>query len=149
MCNYCDKPIYRRPIQIKRGSVYCSRICFGLKNRHILVCSVCNKEFRSTGSRKYTCSRSCANISRTGIKYKTDQKKSSSTEWRIIRARLILERGEMCETCKFSRYVDILVVHHKLPKSCGGGNEDENLIVVCPNCHAIEHLKMRIKRNIC
>jgi predicted HNH restriction endonuclease len=30
-------------------------------------------------------------------------------------------------------------LHHVIPVAKGGGNEADNLVVLCPNCHAMAH----------
>jgi 5-methylcytosine-specific restriction endonuclease McrA len=43
-----------------------------------------------------------------------------------------------CAVCDFS-INDLLEVHHIIPKSAWGKNDDSNLIVLCPTCHSIFH----------
>jgi len=51
-----------------------------------------------------------------------------------LKNRLIFERAEQqCEWCE--KHLDNPEVHHIEPRSEGGPNEPENLIVLCPNCH--------------
>jgi len=50
----------------------------------------------------------------------------------------ILQRRPQCEVCGFD-ITEILEVHHRVAVSCGGGNDDENLVVLCPNCHRLAH----------
>lgn len=57
------------------------------------------------------------------------------------RARLIQERDSQCESCGYSDTPIILVPHHIVARSKGGKHNPENLIILCPNCHALEHLK--------
>lgn len=71
-CLMCEKLIYKRPSQIEKnnGNVFCSVICNGLFSRKERPCLVCQKPILS-GLNKKTCSRSCANINRKGVVYKT------------------------------------------------------------------------------
>lgn len=50
---------------------------------------------------------------------------------------VIRERGNACEKCGWSEAR--CDVHHKVLKSEGGKNTIENGIVLCPNCHRVEH----------
>ena len=50
-----------------------------------------------------------------------------------------LEKNK-CEKCSYDKVVQI---HHKKPLSEGGKNDEKNLILLCPNCHAEEHLKLK------
>lgn len=49
-----------------------------------------------------------------------------------------------CEGCGRSKALGALHMHHKLPVSEGGDNRRDNLIFLCPNCHADAHAKMRL-----
>lgn len=51
-----------------------------------------------------------------------------------IRTQAIKKYGNKCELCGFSLIVE---THHLLPKKKGGLHEIDNLIVLCPNCHAL------------
>ena len=48
-------------------------------------------------------------------------------------------RGGVCEKCKHTNFA-ILNAHH-IVEVCNGGTDDlDNLLLLCPNCHALEHL---------
>lgn len=51
-----------------------------------------------------------------------------------VRDQAIKFYGERCELCGFGMVVDI---HHIIPKYMGGEHSIDNLIVICPNCHAL------------
>lgn len=54
-----------------------------------------------------------------------------------------------CEVCGWTSPVgmeDMMPVHHIKPLSCGGTHETTNLILLCPNCHAIAHKLWPIHR---
>jgi hypothetical protein len=63
-------------------------------------------------------------------------------EW-VTRVKLIIARGSHCELCGYEACPTILNVHHKIEISDGGTHEKDNLIVLCPNCHALEHQKTK------
>lgn len=50
---------------------------------------------------------------------------------------VIREHGAGCEKCGWSEAR--CDVHHKIPVSVGGKHTIENGIVLCPNCHRVEH----------
>lgn len=135
-CSVCKKLIYRRPSQINKGAVFCSMACYGIACRKEVPCLVCGKLILA-GLNKKTCSRSCANKYREGIKYKIGSPKDKVKSQRALKLRLLKERGKKCEKCNYSKY-QILEVHHKNRNR--GNNELENLELICPNCHAEEHL---------
>jgi len=51
-----------------------------------------------------------------------------------IRSQAIKKYGNKCELCGYSLSIDI---HHIKPKNEGGSHEISNLMVLCPNCHAL------------
>ena len=51
-----------------------------------------------------------------------------------VREQAIKKYGEKCEFCFYPFSID---THHILPKYRGGKHELDNLMVICPNCHAL------------
>jgi len=51
-----------------------------------------------------------------------------------IRAQAIKKYGDKCELCKYGLSLD---THHIIPKNKGGLHKIDNLMVLCPNCHAL------------
>jgi len=136
-CIICKKSIYRRPSEIKanRGRVFCSSVCYGISLREEIPCVVCGKLILA-GFNKKTCSRHCANINRAGIRYKIGRPRDKAFTFRVIKLRLIEDRGSKCEQCSYSKH-EILHVHHKDRNR--NNNTLKNLILLCPNCHYEEH----------
>ncbi len=143
-CLICHKPLYRRPSELKStlNRSFCSKECFGVSCRRESPCLICKSPILA-GLNKKTCSRQCANIHRTGIKYKLNQPKDKVKSQRALKMRLISKRGKFCERCGYSK-IEILEVHHK--DRDRKNNELDNLELICPNCHSEEHfLKNRKK----
>ncbi len=136
-CFICKKSIYRRPNQIERnnGKVFCNTICYGISQRKEVPCLVCGKLILA-GFNKKTCSRSCANVQRAGIKYTGIRPKDKVKSQQALKLRLIEARGQKCERCDYAKY-EILQVHHKDRNR--QNNNLENLALICPNCHYEEH----------
>lgn len=138
ICLICKKPVYKRPseIQENKGKVFCGQACYGISCRKEKPCLVCGKPILA-GLNKKTCSRSCANKHRIGIKYLLNQPRSKVKSYRALIIRLISARGKMCERCGYKKY-EILQVHHKDKNRLN--NDLRNLELICPNCHFEEHL---------
>lgn len=62
--------------------------------------------------------------------------------------RRILTGDDKCALCGYTEHQSILVVHHKNMNR--SDNSRDNLVVLCPNCHALIHAGMRllIKRGV-
>ena len=136
-CIVCNKPIYRRPGEIEKnnGRVFCSIDCYGLHSRKEHPCVICGNPILSSQNKK-TCSRNCANKNRTGIKYGIGRPRDKVKSSRILKLRLMKERGKSCERCNYNKY-EILQIHHKNRNKMD--NKIENLEIICPNCHSEEH----------
>ena len=136
-CLICNTLINRRPSVIKesKGRVFCSPACYGVSCRKEINCVICGKSILS-GLNKKTCSRSCSNKNREGIKYKINRPKDRVEDLRRIKVKLLNIRGKKCERCKYNK-VEILQVHHR--NRDRGDNSLENLEIICPNCHYEEH----------
>lgn len=140
-CAMCDKKIYRRPSEIEKSGdrSFCSSVCYGAACRKEIPCAICGKKILSRLNKK-TCSRSCANKQRAGIKYKTQGLRDKVKSQRSLKMRLLKQRDGRCERCGFDK-VEILQVHHTNRNR--EDNRLENLELVCPNCHMTEHYTER------
>jgi predicted nucleic acid-binding Zn ribbon protein len=136
-CAVCSKPVYRRPSQIARnqGQVFCSLTCSATSQRKEVPCIICGTPILA-GLHKKTCSRHCANINRAGITYGIGSPNDKVKSGRALKARLLQERGNVCERCGYERY-EILQIHHK--NRDRNDNDLGNLELICPNCHCEEH----------
>ena len=55
-----------------------------------------------------------------------------------VRRRVLHEAGYKCGN-PVCRTIVTLDIHHVVPVAEAGKNEPENLLVLCPNCHALHH----------
>ena len=104
-------------------------------------CLICGKEIYKRPSEiksnnGKSCSRSCANIHRAGIKYKINRPRDKVKSYQSLKIRLLRERGTKCERCGYAKF-EILQIHHKNRNKID--NNLENLELICPNCHYEEH----------
>lgn len=60
-----------------------------------------------------------------------------------VRRKMIDERGCKCEACgwRAPEYMEDcgLDLHHVIPVASGGSDDEENLLLLCGNCHSIGH----------
>jgi hypothetical protein len=134
-CATCNIPIYRRPVEMKKGRVFCSSACYGKANRKEVPCVICKTPILA-GANKKTCSRSCANRHRAGMRYKIGRPHDKVVDQRMLKLRLLEARGQKCERCGYDKR-EILHVHHKNRNR--QNNNLGNLELICPNCHYEEH----------
>ena len=64
---------------------------------------------------------------------------------REIRERLIISDGQRCQGCGWEPpYSDYLQVDHKKPRSLGGGDDMENLTLLCDPCNRLKSNKLTL-----
>lgn len=147
-CKVCNIDIYRRPSQIEKGHVFCSRKCGGHFNRKITKCVICDNEILASRNTK-TCNKECADklrgIAASNRKgpYNKDKKEPRKVVGGL-KQKLIETYGDGCNRCGYDE-LPILQVHHIVEKCNGGTDEIDNLQLFCPNCHAGEHYLRKIK----
>jgi hypothetical protein len=141
-CSNCNKEINRKPNDIKRfKNIYCCQKCrdeaqcTGYK----IKCACCGKDiyrsksaYHKSSSKTFFCNKSCS-ASYNNTKRKFPNSKS-------YRIKAFKEKDKLCERCGFNTYESILQVHHKDHNRLN--NELNNLEILCPNCHAIEHIEV-------
>lgn len=135
ICQICNKTFEHIASRCNKAK-YCSQKCYrkavSQKGTFKYTCFHCNKIFMSYRrlGRKY-CSRACVN--------KTN-KKIWKGKYTTIRKNMIA-RGLLneCQKCGYDTEKKILGVHH-IDRN-RNNNEMNNLMVLCPNCHSLEHLK--------
>ena len=134
-CKICNTKIYRRPVQIQEGNVYCSLKCTGIDQRQNKICKICKNKYVGA---KATCSRTCANKSRTGIRYTKQNEHNKAYQGSSLKEKVSKRSGGVCERCAHNNYA-ILQVHHKKERHKGGTDDMINLELLCPNCHTTHH----------
>ncbi len=135
-CAVCKKQVYRRPLEILSGKVYCSLACCGIAQRTEHTCRICGTKY--LGAKK-TCSRACANKARSGIKYTGQNASNRATRSALLKNKIAKKNGGVCNRCNEKNYA-ILQIHHKHERYRGGTDHTSNLELLCPNCHAVQHL---------
>lgn len=54
-----------------------------------------------------------------------------------VKSALVVERGPNCQQC--GRYMKRVHGHHLISIRMGGNNDSSNVILLCADCHKIEH----------
>jgi hypothetical protein len=114
---------------------YCSHECYNANRRKTAkeprICQTCGISYPATKSsgKKY-CSIQCCNKQKI---------KDGAPSFAAVRANM-KKGGEItkCERCGYDRHPHILGIHHKDRNR--ENNVRNNLEVLCPNCHSLEHL---------
>jgi predicted nucleic acid-binding Zn ribbon protein len=140
-CKHCGKKI---PYSIKQN-IFCNHKCSALYNNTHKIpkhkCKYCGKPIKY--NQKW-CNKKCQTI------YYTLQRIHNGTVGRTgIRHYLILTRGYKCESCGITNWKNSpisLECHHI--DGNHNNNIDNNLQLLCPNCHAItNNYKSKNKTN--
>lgn len=137
---------------------YCSRHCAnshiltdiqkqhiseGLKNSslishiHTYICDNCGKEFKSKKTFKKSRQIHCNDCIRN-IKHSNENELKSILDCSKRTITKILKRSNIgCSICGWNEAT--CDIHHIIPKKNGGADDNDNLIIVCPNCHRVIH----------
>ena len=125
----------------------------------IKKCIICGKEFETLpngNSRKYCfeCSPSYPKGGSRALTIKALR--------RAMKTQAVKELGGKCEICGYNKCIDALVFHHKDPSEKDFGLaqngimhdwkeyllEAKKCMLLCANCHAEEHFRLRQEENI-
>jgi hypothetical protein len=145
-CAHCGKSFLTR---IDQPDKYCSRKCSALSNRNRveLPCDYCNEVFECKVSRLknsksglHFCSRECKEKAQSlDGGFEEIQPEHYGTGTPRYRERAFQKYGIRCKDCDEERRY-LLTVHHKDGNRENGS--DDNLEVLCMNCHGKRHLKL-------
>jgi hypothetical protein len=140
-CKECGKEFFTDKWKPRR--LYCGIVC---RNSHLrknppkieVSCNTCGKTIKRIKwevNQKNYCGYECMGLDR-----RKDEPCANTYE--SVRTWLArFDRMTSCNRCHFDDEPGILVVHHK--DRDRQNNKMDNLEVLCPNCHAIEHLEER------
>jgi hypothetical protein len=155
-CLNCGKETDIENKEIKRGfGKFCSRKCSGEHHSKNIVppepnvkCAFCGKDFYITPSRAersksklYFCCNAHHDAAQHlgGIKEIMPSHYGTGRADNTYRRKVFstLGRPKKCERCGYDQHEAAIIVHHKDRNRMN--DADENLEVLCCNCHAIEH----------
>ncbi len=140
-------------IQKRKSQKYCSKRCntisakkaFMLRlrgepkwtNRPSILkfCPICSKEFRVYAHEfVQTCSKKCG--------YELMKQRITKTA-STYRRNALLVYNKKCYDCGYEEHPEIIMIHHIDGDRTNGAID--NLIPLCPNCHAIRHEQQKRK----
>jgi len=137
-CLHCGNDFFVPPCKAETGK-FCSRACYAgwaSENGSVqLTCEVCGKVYRRHKSNFRSKGMTCGNKCK-GLSYRTS--KPVSGDYPAVKS--WMRRRDMikfCNRCKYNENPGILVLHHIDRDRTN--NDLQNLEILCPNCHALEH----------
>lgn len=123
----------------------CSVACMSKrreKERVRIKCAICATEIITLRSRnrKY-CSSSCKITGLAAMKIERFKTSRLFGRWKDSKAmkKYLLEKYGCCQRCGWKEEVNVLEAHHKDRNR--RNNTEENVDLICPNCHSIDHYK--------
>ena len=140
VCSHCQKQFRKYIGEVNRSKrrgmrLFCSLRCNGLARRKYSKCLACGKVYHNTYGTIY-CSHVCSNKT-LGKR----QRGAKHPNWRggssMYRANALREHGAVCNRCGYCVVFGVLEVHHKDRDHTNVALE--NLEVLCPTCHRVEH----------
>ena len=160
-CEECGKLFEAHAREVKRGNgKFCSRKCGGAYNgkkriaKYKLIntpnvsCAQCGKEFykkisdqNNSRSGLFFCRRKCKDEAQKIGGVQGIIPSHYGTTLTDYRTHALRNLPNECSRCSFDSVTEILQVHHK---DCDRKNNTiENLEILCPNCHSMEHYATR------
>lgn len=145
VCSTCFRPFEVPPHRIGKAK-YCSRECYfagtyTVRGSQDIACAVCGtvrrRPLSRQGYRTFTCSLTCRGIVMRAPSPRSGDY-SSVRKWLVRNGHI-----KKCESCGFDEEPRILVAHHKDRDRTN--NVLSNFKILCPNCHAMEHLGENLK----
>lgn len=133
-CLACGEQFFVKPYRASTAR-FCSRPCYDKIRKQVvtLTCAVCAKPFQRSPSKVLYERSVCSNACR-GVLKRTEKPGSAKSYRRWLERRGLLMR---CEKCGYDAHPEILVAHHR--NRDRSVNDFDNLAILCPNCHALEH----------
>ena len=144
-CTQCNKEFSKKPSHVARSeNHFCSRTCFGeFNNKRVIVkCDQCGSDVEKKKSDitksnlrngLHFCNKTCSGLYRTGER--SGNWKGGTQDYR---KNALEEYDKKCNECGYDEYTQVLQVHHIDHDRTN--NKLENVKVLCPTCHVVEHL---------
>lgn len=152
ICEYCSKEFNKKPSRVAiTKHHYCSAECRNKgskqtkKTGKTVQCKECDRdvyknpsELKKSKNGNHFCGRSCAQTY-YGKTHRGENHPNYVNGEGKYRDYAFRELDHKCNRCEFDSYTSILQVHHK--DHDRQNNDIDNLEILCPNCHMIEHIE--------
>lgn len=168
-CEQCGVEVSVSPSKEKYEKHFCSRSCHGVwreenkdeffdRDMVAVQCEVCGMEMLKKPSEVEMYEEHYCSIECMGERYKDRLSGDGNprwkgghavdmypSDWSTIRESILKRDGYVCQVCgmgddeHIDEFEQGLHVHHIVPLSEGGTNENENLISLCALCHRDAH----------
>ena len=152
-CLWCKKEFTPLEKEVKRGNgKFCSRSCSSQHRVSKTVlelntdCAWCHKKFHKALSKKsnsrsglFFCSRICKDTAQKigGLEAIQPNHYGTVDTASDYRGKAFSFYSPCCYICGWDKVIPVLQVHHK--DRDRKNNKIENLVILCPTCHQVEH----------
>lgn len=130
-CVICGGPVLVKNLKAKSCSVRCAKIARRKRRENWeKACAYCGST--CSGQNKY-----CDDCNKSQI-YKMAQSTEDVSDSKAVKRLVLRRRGHRCEGCGLDQWMGKAIpleLHHVDGDS--ENNKDENLQLLCPNCHAL------------
>jgi hypothetical protein len=147
-CKRCNKEFNAPVREINRGNgKYCSLTCSARRPKRTkapnVICAHCGNAFYKTKSKQkvsksglFFCNRTCKDSAQKigGIKEIQPSHYGSTKNYRRTEKSNLPNK---CAHCGYDKHPEVLEVHHI--NRDHDNNSIENLIILCPTCHQVDH----------
>ena len=107
------------------------------KNRPIsYICEICGERFERKTSIRKGRKITCNNCKNKAIHSNKDLQNLLEASSRTV-SKILYRLKVPCSLCGWNKAT--CDIHHIISKKAGGNNSNENLIIICPNCHREIH----------
>lgn len=100
------------------------------------ICTSCHKEFMAKRGFRFGSLVRCPDCRRNVVHFKEHIESLLQMSKRTV-AKVLKRVGAKCSMCGWCEAS--CDVHHIIPKSKGGSDTNDNLVILCPNCHRKVH----------